>query len=62
MREFLAMSGYGVFVWSCYAITFIVLIFNVVANRRRLKSALEAARQSEATAKPSAQARIKELT
>lgn len=28
--EFLAMGGYGFYVWTSYAIAFVVLLFNVV--------------------------------
>ncbi|HEX7762625.1 MAG TPA: heme exporter protein CcmD [Cellvibrio sp.] len=30
LADFLAMSGHGPYVWACYAITFIALIFLVV--------------------------------
>ncbi len=30
MTEFLHMGGYGFFVWSCFGISAVVLIFNVV--------------------------------
>jgi heme exporter protein CcmD len=28
MMDVLAMGGYGAYVWSCFALTFAVLIFN----------------------------------
>jgi heme exporter protein CcmD len=37
MQEFFSMSGYGEYVWSCYALTFAVLIWNLAASRRELK-------------------------
>ena len=37
--EFIAMGGYGHFVWSSYAVTFLVLAINVVAAVRKLKKA-----------------------
>lgn len=37
MQEFFSMSGYGAYVWSCYALTFGVLAWNLVAARRELK-------------------------
>ena len=36
MSEFWSMSGYGAYVWSCYALTFIVLVGNAIAARREL--------------------------
>jgi heme exporter protein D len=37
MAEFLAMGGYAQFVWSAFGITAVVIIFNIVSARRRLK-------------------------
>jgi heme exporter protein D len=37
MGEFFAMSGYGAYVWSCYALTFVVLAWNLIAARAELK-------------------------
>lgn len=31
MSEFFAMGGYGLYVWSAYAVTAVVLIGNVIA-------------------------------
>jgi heme exporter protein D len=48
--DFLAMGGYAGFVWSAFAVTFIVVIALAVSSRRALKraearlAALEAAR------------------
>lgn len=36
LHEFVDMSGYGAYVWSCYALTFAVLIWQSVAARRGL--------------------------
>ena len=39
LSETLAMGGHGAYVWSCYAITLVVLVLNVVQPwlaRRRL--------------------------
>lgn len=36
LRAFLEMSGYGAYIWSCYAITFAVLIWMAVNARRQL--------------------------
>ena len=32
VQTFFAMGGYGAFVWSAYAITFVVLIANLLIN------------------------------
>ena len=34
MSEFMNMGGYGSFVWPCFALAAIVLVWNVVAARR----------------------------
>lgn len=39
MREFLGMGGYGVFVWPCFLLAAVVLVWNVVAARRLLDAA-----------------------
>jgi heme exporter protein D len=49
MKEFLSMSGYGAYVWSCYGITAIVLIGNLWSARRdRISALLHAQRRAEA--------------
>lgn len=40
LSEFLQMSGYGAYVWSCYGLTLAVLIGIEWAGRRRLKEEL----------------------
>lgn len=40
MNEFFAMGGYGAFVWSSYAIFFIVLAIDFIAPRLRRKQVL----------------------
>ncbi len=35
--EFFAMGNYGFYVWSSYAGAALVLVFNVLAARRRMK-------------------------
>jgi heme exporter protein CcmD len=37
---FFEMSGYGAYVWSCYALTVAVLVGNAWAARRRLAATL----------------------
>ena len=51
MQEFFSMSGYGEYVWSCYALTFVVLIWNFTASRRELKrQQLRAQRRAQTAA------------
>jgi heme exporter protein D len=35
MGEFLAMGGYAQYVWTAFGVTFLIVIGNVVAARRR---------------------------
>ena len=44
MTEFLAMGGYGFYVWGSYGATALVIAFEVMAVRRRRRAALELAR------------------
>jgi heme exporter protein CcmD len=39
MNEFFAMGGYAAFVWPCFLLAAIVLVWNVVAARRLLNAA-----------------------
>lgn len=41
MGEFLAMGGYGEFVWSVWALGVVTLVYNILAARRRLRVAIE---------------------
>ena len=36
--EFFAMGGYGLYVWSSYAAAALVLVFNLLGARRRMKT------------------------
>jgi len=63
VSQFLAMGGYGAFVWPAYAVFFIVLIADFVApalrrrrNLRELRTRLarQAARQERVNRMPSA--------
>ncbi len=45
LQDFLAMGGYAVYVWSAYGLGLVILVWNVVAPRRReqqLRAALAA--------------------
>jgi heme exporter protein D len=44
VADFIQMGGHGVFVWSCYAITLIVLVANIL-RPLQLKSATLRARR-----------------
>lgn len=35
LQDFLQMSGHGPYVWACYGITFVVLLYLVVQPIRR---------------------------
>ncbi len=46
MQKFLHMDGYGPYVWSCFGLTFAVLIYNAWAARRQwAEQVLEAKRR-----------------
>lgn len=58
LREFLDMSGYGAYVWSCYALTFAVLIWQGIAARRGLDAeVVRAKRRVQAATTESAEGR-----
>jgi heme exporter protein D len=46
MSEFLAMGGYAAFVWPSYAITFGIVVLNIVAARRAAARAREEVRRA----------------
>jgi len=53
LREFLHMSGYGIYVWSAYGMAFIVLVANVIVpvlRARELRARL--ARQARMESQP----------
>jgi heme exporter protein D len=45
MRAFFDMGGYAAFVWPAYAVTFAVVVLNVVWARRALARARASARR-----------------
>jgi heme exporter protein D len=45
MSAFLAMGGYGAYVWPSFLITFGIIAVNIVAARRASARALEEARR-----------------
>jgi heme exporter protein CcmD len=49
IAHFLAMGGYALYLWPCYALTALVVGVNLAAARRSLRQAqLEARRRIEA--------------
>jgi len=45
VAHFLAMGGYAVYVWPCYALAALVIGLNIAAARRSLRRAERAARR-----------------
>ena len=45
MREFFAMGGYAAYVWPAYAVTFAVVVYNILSARRALARARAEARR-----------------
>ena len=43
--EFIAMGGYGVYVWSAYGFAIVILVINVIIPMRRRSVVLRALRQ-----------------
>ena len=41
LSEFLAMGGYGFYVWGSYGVTFVFMAFEIVALKRRRKALLQ---------------------
>jgi heme exporter protein D len=48
-NDFLAMGGYGFYVWGSYAVTAALMAAEIVAVRRRTRAALDATRGLRAT-------------
>ena len=47
--DFVAMGGYGLYVWGSYGVTLAAMIIEPWSTRRRVMRALEAARTGAAT-------------
>jgi heme exporter protein CcmD len=54
ITHFLAMGGYAVYVWPCYALTALVVGLNLAAARRSLRLAQLEARRRIQTRKTAA--------
>ncbi len=52
LEGFLAMGGYGAYVWGAYGVTVVLMIGEVVLVRRRHRAALEYARRISRLGKP----------
>jgi heme exporter protein D len=52
MIEFLAMKGYGFYIWMSYGVTALVLIAEIVALRARRRAVLAEARVTTAEGSP----------
>jgi len=48
LQEFLHMDGYGPYVWSCFSLTFAVLVYNAWAARRQLQEQVTRAKRRAA--------------
>ena len=62
MSEILSMGGEGAYVWPAYGITLVVIVFNVLAARRKLANALIEARRSSGTEQPRNQPKVRQLS
>jgi heme exporter protein CcmD len=48
LHNFLSMSGYGAFVWSCYGLTVAVLVWTAWSARRTLREQIvQASRRAQ---------------
>ena len=43
LSEFMAMGGYGFYVWSSYAVAAVAVAFEIVAVRARIRAAVKSA-------------------
>ena len=45
LRDFINMGGYGPYVWSCYGLTLVVLVWVGWSSRRQLRDEIVLARR-----------------
>lgn len=45
LQDFFSMSGYARYVWSCYGLTVLVLLWNLYSARAQLQQQIRKARQ-----------------
>jgi heme exporter protein D len=48
MSEFLAMGGYGFYVWGAYGVTALAIVVELLALRARRRAVLTASREAVA--------------
>ena len=46
LSEFVAMGGYGLYVWTSFGVTALCMLWEVLALRRRHAAAIAGARES----------------
>lgn len=46
VAEFIAMGGYGFYVWTSFGVTALCILWEVLALRRRHAAAIDGARES----------------
>jgi heme exporter protein CcmD len=61
MTDVFAMDGNGGYVWAAYGITLVVLIWNILAARARLKRNLRSAAREGAAEKAPTRPKVREL-
>jgi heme exporter protein CcmD len=49
LHDFIAMGGYGAYIWSCYGLTLAIVVWNIVSARRDLNEQIAAARRRTQT-------------
>jgi heme exporter protein D len=47
LSEFLAMGGYGFYVWTSYIIAAVAIVLEIVAVRARMRAATKSASRSD---------------
>ena len=50
LSDFLAMGGYGFYVWGSYGVTFVFIAFEIVALQRRRKALFQRRARAEQAA------------
>jgi heme exporter protein D len=61
VTEFLAMGGYGIYVWAAYGITLAVLVLNVWWIGRLHRRGIDLARAAVDNEQPIRQATVRQL-
>ena len=61
MSEFLRMGGNGAYVWAAYGITLVIVVWNVLAARARLKKNLAEARRAMVAEEPPRRPRVSQV-